>query len=383
MAAALAVHRGSDERDGAGVCLQVLEGGKRFGYKPVKGYSGHQPTWRTEQWEHIQEQLTLRVRPTMRAPVPRMRSLEDELHDQSSAELREAKAAWSLIMENFEEFRKVQTAFRLVDKDYSGVISREELRVLIENALYIQTSDAAFDIIFNTIDKDGSGDISFDEFAAAISDPNIELTDAVATDENALTAIERRNALQQGLSEQAEYNVCATDALALFSKNEAIRISGSSFVIQNLRKKVDEHFYEIKTAFQNCDPELLGSMPSDEFVRVLRAKKLVPEGGEPKLLALVDSLCATTKAGASLTASTTCPSSPRSGPWARTSRLCQPHRRTRPESTATSARRTSISWTSLALLQGRRRSVLRRHMHRRWSGRRRREGRARRRMRRC
>ena len=26
MAAALAVHRGSDERDGAGVCLQVLEG---------------------------------------------------------------------------------------------------------------------------------------------------------------------------------------------------------------------------------------------------------------------------------------------------------------------------------------------------------------------
>ena len=46
---------------------------------------------------------------------------------------------------------------RLVDKDFSGVISREELRALIENALYIVTSDAAFDIIFNTIDTDDSG----------------------------------------------------------------------------------------------------------------------------------------------------------------------------------------------------------------------------------
>jgi hypothetical protein len=45
----------------------------------------------------------------------------------------------------------------LVDKDFSGVISREELRALIENALYIVTSDAAFDIIFNTIDADASG----------------------------------------------------------------------------------------------------------------------------------------------------------------------------------------------------------------------------------
>ena len=46
--------------------------------------------------------------------------------------------------------------------------------------------DAAFDIIFRTIDTDGSGEISFDEFAAAISDPHINLTEAVSTDENAL-----------------------------------------------------------------------------------------------------------------------------------------------------------------------------------------------------
>ena len=49
--------------------------------------------------------------------------------------------------------------------------------------------DAAFDIIFRTIDADGSGEISFDEFAAAISDPHINLTEAVSTDENALVSI--------------------------------------------------------------------------------------------------------------------------------------------------------------------------------------------------
>jgi len=48
------------------------------------------------------------------------------------------------------------------------VISRDELRTLIENCLYIVTSDAAFDIIFRTIDADGSGEISFDEFAAGL-----------------------------------------------------------------------------------------------------------------------------------------------------------------------------------------------------------------------
>ncbi|MGB1598666.1 MAG: hypothetical protein ACPIOQ_38290, partial [Promethearchaeia archaeon] len=40
------------------------------------GYAGHQPTWRTEEWDHIQNQLTLRVKPMMRMQPPRMRSLQ-------------------------------------------------------------------------------------------------------------------------------------------------------------------------------------------------------------------------------------------------------------------------------------------------------------------
>ena len=60
------------------------------------------------------------------------------------------------------------------------MISREELRKLIEEVLYIVVSDAAFDIIFKTMDKDGSGELSFDEFAAAITNPDVELTDTVS-----------------------------------------------------------------------------------------------------------------------------------------------------------------------------------------------------------
>ena len=55
---------------------QMMEGGKRFGKKAVVGYKGHEPGWRTEEWDHIQNQLTLRVKPMMRMEPPRMRSLE-------------------------------------------------------------------------------------------------------------------------------------------------------------------------------------------------------------------------------------------------------------------------------------------------------------------
>ena len=33
---------------------QMLDGGKRFGIKSTVGYRGHQPQWRTEEWDHIQ-----------------------------------------------------------------------------------------------------------------------------------------------------------------------------------------------------------------------------------------------------------------------------------------------------------------------------------------
>lgn len=46
-------------------------------------------------------------------------------------ELKEARAAWKLILANFEEFKRVQDAFRLVDKDFSGLITRDELRRLM------------------------------------------------------------------------------------------------------------------------------------------------------------------------------------------------------------------------------------------------------------
>ena len=193
-------------------------------------------------------------------------------------------------MENFEEFKKVQKAFRLVDKDFSGVISREELRALIENTLYIVTSDAAFDIIFRTIDTDGSGEISFDEFAAAISNHNIELTESVATDAAAQAGLAKRQAMQSvrdGSSD--DFDAGPTDALALFAKNETLRIHGQPFVIQNLRKKVDDKFYEIKANFQMSDPEGSGSMGEDEFVRLMRVQFLAPEG-PGALVKLVETL---------------------------------------------------------------------------------------------
>ena len=72
-------HRHKDaahEKSGAISSTALLAGGKRFGTKYCYGYAGHQPTWRTEEWDHIQNQLTLRVKPMMRMQPPRMRSLQ-------------------------------------------------------------------------------------------------------------------------------------------------------------------------------------------------------------------------------------------------------------------------------------------------------------------
>ena len=193
-------------------------------------------------------------------------------------------------MENFEEFKKVQTAFRLVDKDFSGVISREELRTLIENALYIATSDAAFDIIFRTIDADNSGEISFDEFAAAISDPTIQLTEAVSSDEGALAAMEKREEMQRAKAGKKDFDVMAADQFSLFSKNETLRLHGMVFVIQNLRKKVDTKFYEIKSSFAEHDPEGRGTISEKQFVALMRHHLLLPEGGETQLKSMVNCL---------------------------------------------------------------------------------------------
>ena len=59
-----------------------------------------------------QNQLLLRVKPGLRMRPAAMRSQEEEAEDRMSKELKEARAAWRLIHANFEEFKKVQDAFR-------------------------------------------------------------------------------------------------------------------------------------------------------------------------------------------------------------------------------------------------------------------------------
>jgi len=61
-------------------------------------------------------------------------------------------------------------------------------------------------------------------------------------------------------------------------------------VIQNLRKKVDDKFWEIQNSFTDCDEEGIGSISEAQFVRLMRKHHLVPEGGPGKLEALVNCL---------------------------------------------------------------------------------------------
>ena len=60
----------------------------------------------------------------------------------------------------------VEATFRKIDKDESGIISKEEFKTYYyENDPIMKNNDALIDFIFAVIDEDGSGEIELNEFA--------------------------------------------------------------------------------------------------------------------------------------------------------------------------------------------------------------------------
>lgn len=70
-----------------------------------------------------------------------------------------------LSKEEEAEFREI---FRLVDKDGSGSITRDELQGLMRT-LSISASQAELELMISEIDTDGDGSICYDEFRAVMS----------------------------------------------------------------------------------------------------------------------------------------------------------------------------------------------------------------------
>lgn len=56
---------------------------------------------------------------------------------------------------------KLQSAFRMFDRDGSGLVSAEELKSVLEGAGTVD-----FDKMIAELDANNDGDISFDEFCA-------------------------------------------------------------------------------------------------------------------------------------------------------------------------------------------------------------------------
>ena len=265
--------------------------GKTYGQPAIAGYQGHVGMgWRNREGEQMQNQLLLRVKPALRAQPARLRTNTEEADENSSDALKEAKAAWALILSNFAEFRKVQKAFRMVDKDFSGIISREELRHLIQNVLYIAVSDAAFDIIFNTMDSDHSGELTFDEFAAAISDPDIQLTEAVSDTAEAQTGLARQAMYEEMLKKKDAKTFDTGPSRDLDGKYERLKIGDKAWTIQNLRKIIEKRFFEIRNSFVAEDPAGRGAVSREDFVLLLRRNHIAPDGGEAAMESLIAAL---------------------------------------------------------------------------------------------
>ena len=61
----------------------------------------------------------------------------------------------------------LQTQFKVIDTDGSGVITRDELEEVIKNRAELKVEQEEIDNILNEIDYDGNGSINYSEFLAA------------------------------------------------------------------------------------------------------------------------------------------------------------------------------------------------------------------------
>jgi len=89
------------------------------------------------------------------------------------------EAAMALIVHNLpatEEIRELEKTFRLLDKNYDGKLSREELKEGLSQH-FKGNKELDFESTFKRIDNDGSGDISYEEFIRACIDKSKLLSD--------------------------------------------------------------------------------------------------------------------------------------------------------------------------------------------------------------
>lgn len=59
---------------------------------------------------------------------------------------------------------KLQAAFKMFDKDGSGIISADEIKEVLQFGNTNSLSTAAVDAIIKQVDENGDGEISFEEF---------------------------------------------------------------------------------------------------------------------------------------------------------------------------------------------------------------------------
>lgn len=59
---------------------------------------------------------------------------------------------------------KLQAAFKMFDKDGSGIISADEIKEVLQFGNTNSLSTSAVDAIIKQVDENGDGEISFEEF---------------------------------------------------------------------------------------------------------------------------------------------------------------------------------------------------------------------------
>ena len=229
----------------------------------------HKPFEKTEQWKNLSNKLKeLLVKMLNKDPYKRIKADEVLKHSWlkianetvkrdstiklnftslSQEKLKQATQAYIVHqMNNNKMIDKLRKHFRFYDKSGEGLISREELKSMINRISEQNMSEMEINDLMDKIDQDNSGSISFEEFLRVMIDYNTLLTR-----ENLEIAFKFFDKDKSGLLSVKEMK-------DIFSRND--------LVFNSNEKEIDKYIHKV---LEKYDKDKDGSLSFEEFVQLI------------------------------------------------------------------------------------------------------------------
>ena len=156
-------------------------------------------------------------------------------------------------------FNKMRDAFKALDLDRSGTLSRDELRRALQMWNLSTKTEETIDLLMAACDKDGSGDIDYKEFIDVLA------RDSVAGKAIAVAAVEQAVPRRQRPGSPRSQSRPRTPIHPTMLKPAAGAIINEKNAILSTEAAVNSRFKNMHQAFQSIDMDHSGTISREEM----------------------------------------------------------------------------------------------------------------------